>query len=178
MLHLAATVIGLVVGLAALGYPLGNLICTPLARRVGPTRTIVLGAATSVLGFVLMPFAGVARIPALLVVAGIVHGIGEGTFGPTWSTLRQTVTPAGLLGRVNSVERFLLWGAVPLASLLAAVAIQLTGLSGALWIGALGTSLCLPPLLRRGVLADLRGRQPGATQTGSGTDRPPDTIHP
>jgi hypothetical protein len=104
---------------------------------------------------VLIPVAGGAGLTAGLVAASIMHGVGEGAFGPTWSTLRQTVTPAGLLGRVNSVERFLLWGAVPLGSLLASLSIRLTGLAGAMWIGALGTVLCLPPLLRRGVLASL-----------------------
>jgi hypothetical protein len=69
------------------------------------------------------------------------------------------VSPAHLLGRVNSVQRFLLWGAVPVGSLLASLSITLVGLRGAMWSGALGTVLCLPPLLRRGVLAELRGRR-------------------
>ena len=59
--------------------------------------------------------------------ASVVHGVGEGAFGPTWSTLRQTITPAGSLGRVNSVERFLLWGAVPLGQITAgALSVELS----------------------------------------------------
>jgi MFS family permease len=139
----------------ALGYPIGNLASGRLTDRLGAPRTLVMGAVVSVLGILLIPVAGGAGLTAGLVAASVVHGVGEGAFGPTWSTLRQTVTPAGLLGRVNSVERFMLWGAVPLGSLLASLSIRLTGLEGAMWIGALGTVLCLPPLLRRGVLASL-----------------------
>ncbi|MGC5344790.1 MFS transporter [Streptomyces sp. DT171] len=156
VLHLPVAVIGLVVGVAALGYPIGNLLCGRLVDRFGQIRTIVLGASLSVLGFVIMPVAGSAGSVVGLVVASMLHGVGEGSFGPTWLTLRQTLTPAGLLGRVNSVERFLLWGAVPLGSLLAASSIRLLDLSAALWIGSVGTALCLPVLMRRGVLAGLR----------------------
>ena len=160
VLHLSAATIGVVVGAAALGYPVGNLLSGRLVDRLGLPRTLVLGATVSVTGFVLMPVAGSAGSALGLVAGSVVHGVGEGSFGPTWLTLRQTVTPSGLLGRVNSVERFLLWGAVPLGSLCASLAIRLIGLPGAMWIGAMGTALCLPPLLRRGIFAELRGAGP------------------
>lgn len=160
VLELGSAAIGLVVGASALGYPTGNLICSRVADRIGPLRTIVLGAATSATGFVLMPVFGSARFVVGLVAASVLHGIGEGMFGPTWTTIRQTLTPAGLLGRVNAVERFLLWGVVPLASLAASVLISLIGLSGAFWVGAVGTVACLPPLVRRGVAAGLRRSGP------------------
>lgn len=156
VLHLSFTQIGLVVGAAALGYPIGNLVCSRVAEKIGPLRTIVLGASVSATGFVLMPISGSAGFVLGLVAGSIIHGIGEGTFGPTWLTLRQLVTPGRLLGRVNSVERFLLWGVVPLGSLAASGLISVIGLSGTLWVGALGTVACLPPLLRRGVIAGLR----------------------
>ncbi len=156
VLHLHVAAIGLVVGAAAFGYPVGNLICGRLAERLGAPRTIVLGACVSVVGFAVMPVAGSAGSAVGLVLGSVTHGIGEGTFGPTWLTLRQVVTPSALLGRVNSVERFLLWGMVPLGSLLAALSIRLVDLSGAMWIGALGTALCLPVLLRRGILDAVR----------------------
>jgi len=156
VLKLGATATGLVVGTAALGYPTGNLLCSRVADRIGSLRTIVFGATTSVAGFLIMPICGSAGWVAGLVIGSIIHGIGEGMFGPTWTTLRQTVTTPSLLGRVNSVERFLLWGVVPLASLAAAGLISVIGLSGALWVGAVGTAACLPPLLRRGVAAGLR----------------------
>ncbi|KAA2267204.1 MFS transporter [Solihabitans fulvus] len=162
VLHLNASWIGLVVGAAALGFPVGNMLSGRLIERWGTPRTLVFGAFVSVTGIVLMPIAGSAGSAVGLVAGSIVHGVGEGSFGPTSLTLRQTVTPQGLLGRVNSVQRFLLWGAVPVGSLFASLSIKLAGLSWAMWIGALGTVLCLPPLVRRGVLADLRGRRRAA----------------
>jgi len=91
-----------------------------------------------------------------LVAGSVVHSIGEGSFSPTALTLRQTLSPADLLGRVASVQRFLTWGAVALGSLLAAGTIAVAGLAGAMWIGAVGTVLCVPALLHRGIRTEVR----------------------
>jgi len=151
VLGLDAIGIGIVVGAAAAGYPLGNLLSGRLVDRLGIPRTLVAGATVSVTGIVLMPVAGSAGSVVGLVAGSVVHSAGEGAFGPTSLTLRQTVTPSGLLARVNSVQRFLIWGMIPLGSLLAALTISIAGLSGAVWVGAIGTVLCLPTLIRRGI---------------------------
>lgn len=155
VLGLSATGIGLVVGAAAAGFPIGNMLAPWLLARLGMARTLVASATVSVVGLALTPVAGSAGSVIGLVVASIVHGAGEGVFGPTALTLRQTETPDDLLGRVNSVQRFLMWGAAPIGSLLTAGLISVWGLSTALWVGGLGTAMCLVPLLRRGVLDDL-----------------------
>jgi predicted MFS family arabinose efflux permease len=56
--QLRAAAIGLVVGAAALGYPIGNLARGRLTDRLGAPRTLVMGAVVSVLGIVLIPVAG------------------------------------------------------------------------------------------------------------------------
>jgi len=158
VLALDATRIGLIVGVAGAGFPVGNLLSARLASRFGVARTLAVSAAVAVCGHVLTPVAGALGSVPTLVVAGVIHGVGEGVFGPTALTLRQTATPDALLGRVNAVQRFLVWGAGPLGSLFAMTCILVWGLSAALWIGGLGTVLCLPMLLRRGVLREIRPR--------------------
>ncbi|WP_433517317.1 MFS transporter [Nonomuraea sp. CA-143628] len=156
ILGLSPSWIGVVIGAAAAGYPIGNLLSTRLIRRLGSPRTLVLAASVSVLGIVAMPALGsLGGTPGAigLVAGSIVHCVGEGAFSPTSLTMRQVLTPASLLGRVGSVQRFLLWGAIALGSLLAAAATALGGLAAAVWIGALGTVLCLPALLQRGIRA-------------------------
>ena len=146
--------IGVVIGAAAAGYLLGNLLCTALVDRLGVARALVLAASVSVAGIVAMPAFGSfgSTTGAVGLVAGsAVHCVGEGVFSPTALTLRQTRSPGDLLGRVASVQRFLIWGAVAMGSLLAAGVTAVLGLAGAVWFGAVGTVLCLPVLLRRGV---------------------------
>lgn len=153
VLGLSPAGIGIVIGAAAAGYPLGNVVSGWLIGRLGPPRTLVVGAAVSVAGLVSMPVAGQLGSVVGLVAGSVVHAFGEGVFGPTGLTLRQTASPPEILARVNAVARFLSWGMVPLGSLLAAATIALSGLSAAIWVGALGTVLCLPILFRRGIRA-------------------------
>ncbi|MEU4723293.1 MFS transporter [Nonomuraea dietziae] len=151
--------IGVVIGAAAAGYPVGNLLSARLIRRLGAPRTLAAAATVSVLGIVSMPalgaLGGIAGTIGL-VAGSVVHCVGEGAFSPTSITLRQTEAPAELLGRVGSVQRFLLWGAIALGSLAAAGMTALADLSASVWVGALGTVLCLPALLRRGIRAAVR----------------------
>lgn len=159
VLGLGPVDIGLVIGAAATGFPIGNLCSGTVIGRFGVPRTLVLGACVSVVGLVLMPVAGSLGSVAGLIAGSVVHGVGEGTFGPTSLTLRQTAAPPRLLSRVQSIQRFLIWGSMPVGSLLAAVVIACAGLSAAMWVGGVGTVLCVPILLRRGVRSALFTRQ-------------------
>jgi MFS family permease len=154
---------GVVMGAAAVGYPIGNLISARVAKRLGTARAMVTTISVSVTGILAMlalsTLGGTAG--ALGLIAGsIVHGIGEGSYIPTSLTLRHRVTPPELLTRVGSVQRFAMWGAVSLGSLLASGATAMVGLRAAVWMGALAALLCIPALLRRGILAEVRGAVP------------------
>lgn len=150
-LGLSNETVGLVVGAAALGYPVGNLASTWVSARLGDTRALAVTAAVSVTGLVLIPVAGSAGSVVGLVAASVVHGCGEGAFGVASLTLRQTVTPGHLLGRMSAAFRFVISGAIPLGSLLASSLVTAFGLSATIWIGGVGSALCLPALLRRGL---------------------------
>jgi MFS family permease len=172
VLHLSVVGIGLVVGMAAAGFPLGNLASGRLIGRLGVPKTLVLGASVSVTGLILMPLAGSAGSVIGLIGGSVIHGIGEGAFSPTSVTLRQTASPPEFLGRVNAVQRFLIWGMIPVGSGLAALFITLLGLRGALWVGGTGTTLCLPALYRRGIRAAFHGAgqiRPPLGESGAGS---------
>jgi MFS family permease len=155
VLMLDPVMIGVVVGASAAGFPVGNLLSGRFMARVGISQMLALGAVVSVTGLVLMPIAGSLGSVGGLVAGSIVHGVGEGSFGPTSLTLRQTATPSDLLGRVNSIQRFLIWGMVPVGSLMAFGVIGIAGLEATVWVGAVGTAWCLPLLARRGIANDL-----------------------
>jgi MFS family permease len=163
VLHLSTASIGIVVGAATAGFPLGNLLSVRCVTRFGGVPVLVMSAALSVLGLILIPIMGYLGSVIGLVLASIVHGAGEGIFSPTATTLRQMETPEFLRGRMNSVQRFCVWGATPIGSFLTAATIHQVGVSGALWVGGLGTIVCLPLLMRRGVAQEVLQYIRGAT---------------
>ncbi len=60
-------------------------------------------------------------------LVGVVFGLGA-IMGSTWNvitvSLRQTIIPPHLLGRVNSVYRFFAWGMIPIGAVLGGVVVQ------------------------------------------------------
>jgi MFS family permease len=162
-LGLSASLTGVVVGAAAAGYPIGNIYSRKAVHRLGILRALVGTAALSVTGLIAMPVLGsLGGIvgAAGLILGSVVHSAGEGAYGPTSLTLRQTVTPPELLKRISAVQRFMLWGAMAAGGLLASAIISCFSLSLAVWVGALGTAVCLPLLIRRDVR---RAFMPGVT---------------
>jgi MFS family permease len=62
-------------------------------------------------------------------------------------TLRQTVTPARLLGRMNVASRTVVYTLGPLGGIVGGVLGATIGLRNTLWVAAVGFALTLTPLL-------------------------------
>lgn len=112
---------------------------------------LIYSATVSVIGLAFIPIMGYLGTVYGLVAASIIHGMGEGVFGPYSATIRQLASPSHMLGRVNAVQRTLNWGAWALGSFASAFLVSIFGLQTTLFIGGFGTTLCLMMLLRRGV---------------------------
>jgi transmembrane secretion effector len=137
--------------LQALGGLAGAVVAPRLRRRL-PTRLILVGVAWF--------WAAVLPLMALS-VPPIVLGplFGAMTFvGPVWNvvigTYQLTMIPDRLLGRVQSVDMLISWGAIPLGSLVAGLMLQ--HLSGGRAMGGLAAMMLataavatLSPSIRR-----------------------------
>ena len=67
--------------------------------------------------WLLIPFAPHSFPLPFLVAAIVIGGFGGVVYNITQVSLRQAITPERLQGRMNAVMRFLVWGALPLGSL-------------------------------------------------------------
>ena len=77
----------------------------------------------------------------------ILFGFAGVTYNITQLSYRQAVTPERMLGRMNSVMRFIVWGVMPIGTLLGGALATWIGLREAMWIGAaIGSLACLPVL--------------------------------
>jgi len=145
-LGLRPGVIGLVFAISSVGYLLGALVATPLARRIGVGPAIVVGAACSV-SLLLMPLAPESSPIPFVIAAQAIAGLGIPIYNITQVSFRQAITPTRLQGRMNSVMRFVVWGVIPLGSLLGGALATWFGLRTAIWVGAAGMSLAVLPVL-------------------------------
>ena len=139
-------------GMLSLGGAAGGVLASLLGGRVvrrlgaGPT---LLGAATAI---------ALAQIAVGLVSEAWAVGILFGVVGfttVTWNvltvSLRQSIVPEHLLGRVNSVYRLLAWGTMPVGAGVGGLLATWFGLRGPFLVG--GACLLLLPLAAAGVVS-------------------------
>jgi predicted MFS family arabinose efflux permease len=124
------------VGLTLAGYGVGMVIGALLAPRLLAAmpfgRAIQLGPAVSVLASLLMLATLVVPSAALAALSFLLFGAGPIVWTITSTTLRQTVTPAAMLGRVSAIFLAVNTGARPIGA-------ALGGWVGASW----GEAACL-----------------------------------
>ena len=114
VLSLSAEGYGLLLTCGAAGGALGGLVAPAVARRCGMRASLVLALALFVgVNLLLGVFSSVPLAGAALFL--------EAMGGMLWNVVtvsyRQRLIPDALLGRVNSVYRFIGWGSMPFGAL-------------------------------------------------------------
>jgi MFS family permease len=136
---------------AATGTVVSRFMVDGLVRRVGPTDTMVCAIwlwAASIVGL------AIASTPWVAVGMHVLLGMGTGLWWALNTTIRQQVTPARLLGRMNSVYRTISWGVVPFGAAFGGVMARLLGLRAPFVIG--GVALVVVAACARSVLQPVR----------------------
>jgi predicted MFS family arabinose efflux permease len=62
-------------------------------------------------------------------------------------SLRQAITPEHFLGRMNATMRFLVWGTIPIGSLIGAGLSEVIGVRATVWVGSGLMVLAFLPVL-------------------------------
>lgn len=133
------------------GFGIGSLVAalttTRLQRAVGVGTAIWLPALVSSLAGLLFPLAPKSFPIPLLFASTLLFGFGAMAYNITQVSLRQAITPERLQGRMNASMRWIVWGTMPLGSLLGGALASTTTLRFALWVGAIGGMFTFLPVL-------------------------------
>ena len=146
-LHLSAGTIGLIFALGNLGSLVGAVLSGRVSRRLGIGRTIVLSGALSGFASLLVPLAPKDNPIPFLVASQVGVAAGIVLYNVTAISLMQALTPPRLLGRMNASRRWIVWGTIPLGSLVGGVLASTAGLRETLFAGSIAASLCFLFLL-------------------------------
>jgi MFS family permease len=112
-LRLSGLAIGVVAMLGNVGFLAGTFVTRRLGVRIGIGRVICVASPVGAGGMLIMALAPRAGPIPVLVAGQALLGTGIALFNLQSLSLRQAITPAGLLGRVNSVVRLIGWGTIP-----------------------------------------------------------------
>lgn len=134
------TMIGVVFASGNIGFFVGALMAGRVPARLGIGRTLIGAPLLAAVGALLIPFArgSVDVAIPLLIGAQFLGTLGGTIYSITQLSLRQTITPDRLLGRMSATMRMIVLGTVPLGALLGGVLGEAIGLWSTLMIGAIG----------------------------------------
>jgi MFS family permease len=134
--------IGLIFSIGSFGTLAGALLANRIAAWIGVGRATVGAMALAGMATLLIALAPRAAPEPFLIGAAAVGGFGGIVYNINMVSFRQAIAPERIQGRMNATMRFLVWGTIPIGSLLSGVLATLFGLSATIWIGAVLS--CLP----------------------------------
>jgi MFS family permease len=146
-LGLSPVAIGIIFAVGNLGVFVGALTADRIPRRIGVGPAIVGSAFLSAFPLVLVAIAP-REAPAPFLVAGLAIGTFTGVvYNVNQVSLRQAITPERMLGRMNATMRFIVWGTIPIGTLVGGILGGLIGLQTTIWIAAIGCFVGFLPVL-------------------------------
>jgi MFS family permease len=146
-LRLTPEAVGTIGGLAGAGVLIGALVASRVQRALGVGRTILV----TILAFgpisLLLPLATPETAFWLIAISFFLGGINGVIYNISQVSLRQAITPEHFLGRMNATMRFLVWGTIPVGSVIGAVLSEVAGVRTTIWISSILSCLAFLPVL-------------------------------
>jgi MFS family permease len=143
---------GLALSAGGIGALFGTIAALRLADRhgYGPTFAASLALSTGApLVIAWLPFEAGALGVALAAIQ-FVAGVGLGSANVLSTTLRQRIIPSDQLARTTGGYRMLMFGSIPIGSVLGGVCGEAMGTRAAVAIGSAGLVVSALPMLRPG----------------------------
>jgi MFS family permease len=123
ILRLDATKFGLLLTAGAIGGAVGSVVAPRVSRAIGSGTSLFVSLIGS---GVTLGVTGLVSSAAIVWVMFLFGSFLAVLWNVITVSLRQTIIPGHLLGRVNSVYRFFGWGMIPIGSLLGGIVVDVT----------------------------------------------------
>lgn len=134
--HLAPGPLGLALTLSSLGAFAGLAVIKRVTTRIGVGPSLAVGFAGPAVALGFLPLALVFPAVAVIAVVFFVGAMTDTVANINQVTLRQSLTPDRYLGRMNSIFRTVVWGAIPLGSIAGGALASAFGIVATFEIGA------------------------------------------
>jgi predicted MFS family arabinose efflux permease len=132
-LNLSAAGVGVTMAMFGVGMVVGALLATRIMQRLAFGTVIGLGPVTGLVAAATMALTTIIPSAWLAGLSFFLLGVGPILWVISTTTLRQSVTPSKLLGRVSAIN-ILSYGARPLGSALGALIGWLSGAEACLYL--------------------------------------------
>lgn len=132
---------GLAIGAAGFGMIAGAVSAPAIFAKVEPRAVLMFGPASSIVGAVMLLAAPTfGGLPAAVLAFALI-GFGPMLWSVMQTSVRQLVTPPGLMGRVTATIQVAVYGVRPLGALAGGAVGELFGLDAAMLLVAVAFAL-------------------------------------
>ena len=144
-LHLTPALVGFAVTATGIASLVGALLAPTFGAKFGPGPTYIAGQLfASLAGVALAAAQGPAiAIAVFLIISRLLSGLGPSFYSISQTTIRQSVVPDHVLGRVNSSWQFVVIGVQPLGALAGGALATGIGLRATIALSSVGMLLGL-----------------------------------
>jgi MFS family permease len=153
--------LGLAFSVGSVGFLVGALVANRVATRFGVGPAILGSAFISGPSMLLIAIAPPDLAVPLVAASGVLGGLGVAIYNINQVSLRQAITPERMQGRMNATMRFIVWGTIPIGSILGGFLGGAIGLHETIWISAIGGLFVFLPILLSPVRSLRRIPEPG-----------------
>lgn len=150
-LNMNAANVGTAMAVCGFGMFCGALLTPRLTRAMSFGNLIIIGPVGGFIGAVFMVVSVLVPARPLVWTSFFFFGVGPVVWAASTATLRQAVTPSGLIGRVSAVITTFTFGARPLGALVAAMVAARYGASACMVAALVGFFIQLVIILRSGI---------------------------
>jgi MFS family permease len=152
-LHLSAAVVGVIFAIGSVGGLLGALMASWISRRLGLGLTLGVSIVVGGVALLLTPLALLGAPVIVLSATGLVTGITIPVYNINQVSLRQSITPDRVQGRMNATMRTIVWGTFPLGGVLGGILGTTVGVVQTIIVGGVLSTLAalwifLGPVIR------------------------------
>ena len=146
-LEMSAAWLGIAFSIGNIGALVAAVTTSRISGRLGVGPTILTMSMVFSGAMVLLPLATPETAVVVLAASAAIGGFGAVAYNITQLSFRQAICPERMLGRMNAVIRFLVWGTMPLGALLGGALGTWIGLRPAISVAAIGAFFTFLPIL-------------------------------
>ncbi len=139
--------LGLAFSVGSIGFLIGAVFANRIGRRLGVGPAIVLSAMIFGPSLILVAVAPADLALPLAAASTFLGSFGGTVYNINQVSLRQAITPERMQGRMNATMRFIVWGTIPIGTILGGFLGAVIGLHETIWIGAIGGIFSFLPVL-------------------------------
>jgi outer membrane lipoprotein SlyB len=152
-LHLTAAVVGIIFGISSGGWLVGAFVASWAARTIGLGATLGLSILAGGLVTLATPLALLGAPAIILSLLGFVNNLMVPVYNINQVSLRQSITPDRVQGRMNATMRTIVWGTIPVGAFVGGILGTTIGVVQTIVLGSVISALAslwifLGPVIR------------------------------